>query len=1487
MKKLFLVPLLLALGVVAFGQNIKVCNALAVPPVTTNCTDYFGVGNWANSPLPMGTITGFTLVSGGSGYSNPVIVLTDPTGAPATITTGITTTSGVITGIAATGSAGYTMPQVTIVDVGPGVGSTVATPTCGAAPLPACGSGALATAVLGAPFTGGIRKFVATDLLPTLPIAVPDTLTFPGSDFYVIALKQTSQKMHADMPPSTYRGYVQLNNGTNAAGTANTVLPPAQQYLGPVILAQKNRPVRVLFKNMLGIGAAGNLFIPTDTTYMGAGNDPFGKPYLQNRATLHLHGGATPWISDGTPHQWTVPVGETAGTPKGVSTANVPDMWFNASGAVVPAGTAGATNDPGQGNMTFYWTNQQGGRLMFYHDHAYGITRLNVYAGEAAGYLLYDPAEETALATATAPGTITGVTPDLAHLIPLVLQDKTFVPSTTQLAAQDPTWAGNFGATPLLAGPTGTSNSGSNGDFWFPHVYMTNQNPADPTTGNGFGRWDYGAWFFPPMTSMTAATPPTAVTVPCTSSAFPGQLLAPTSACPTCGCPITPNPSGTPEGFMDTPVVNGKAYPVLHVAPAAYRFQILAAGNDRSWNLSWFIADPTILPGIPPNTEVAMLPATAPSGAVPMPLCTSLNPTAVPALVIGLVTGLLDASGNPMNGTGLPAGCWPNFGAPAGIPKVQTTWPADNRAGGAPDPRTAGPAWIQIGTEGGLLAAPVVIPPMPIVYEANTRSITITSVGAHGLWLGPAERADVIVDFSLFGGKTLILYNDAPAPAPAIDSRLDYFTNDGDQSPIGGAPNTVAGYGPNTRTVMQVIVDQTAPNTVKFSLPLLKAAFATTATQTGLFKATQPTIIVPEAGYNSAYNGVFSNTYMGISANNLTFTPIAPQTFNLPPCAATAPATCANLDQKAIQELFTLDYGRMNATMGTEVPLTNFLAQTTVPLGYTDWPTELIQQGQTQLWKITHNGVDTHFIHFHLFNVQLINRVGWDGSMRQPDPNELGWKDTVRMNPLEDVLVALQPITPTFPFPLPDSIRSNDVTMPLVSDLNAITGIDPNSGNVLLSRVNQAVNFGWEYVWHCHILGHEENDMMRPIIFQVPPPAPSAVTVLTIPGATQITWTDNSASETSFTVQRSTTTNFLPTDPGFSSVVLSSAAAAPGFNTKAFGQTVSATDTTAATGTTYYYRVRADDNFQPLNPPSPTAPTFQQAAMSSAWVVQAFVAGPSTMLSPAPGSVLPATPTVTFTWIPGAGVSANALWIGTTPGSSNLLLAPAVTTPYVATFTPPVNSTIYVRLFSTIGVTTVFVDYTYKTPAGIKSVMTSPTAGSVLPTGAVTFIWSPGYGISDHQLWVGTTLGANNISRTIGLGTATTKTVSLTGLTPGSTVYVRLYSWIGTAWQTSDSTYTAPTTPPQSTMLTPTQGSTLSANPVAFTWTAGTGVTDHQLWIGTTLGANNVLRVIGLGTATSRSVNITGVATGTTLYVRLYSLVGTTWLISDTTYLAH
>jgi FtsP/CotA-like multicopper oxidase with cupredoxin domain len=1312
-----LLALLFTLNGLAFGQaaNVPVCNgfnASGVPinttTTSTNCTDYFGVGNYANSPLPAGTITGLSLLAGGSGYVNPVVVITDPGGSGATATAAAT--GGIVTGFTLIGGGtGYVIPQISIVDVG--AGGSLAVPTCGAAPLTPCGSGAMAIATLGGPFSGGIRKFMDPLGDLTKAIAAADTATFPGSDYYEIALVQYAQKMHTDLPPTTLRGYVQIPSGSTACPVG--VTPP---YLGPVILAQKNKPVRVKFLNCLpGVAAGGNLFIPVDTTYMGAGVGPDGQPYLQNRATLHLHGGVTPWISDGTPHQWTVPVADWNNTThqRGDSTQMVPDMFF-VNGQVVPqcsatvtancsGGTAaqlpvGATNDPGPGAMTFYWTNQQGARLMFYHDHAYGITRLNVYVGEAAGYLLYDPAEEAALAAATAPGNL--LAGDLAHRVPLVIQDKTFVPSAGQVGVQDPTWALNFGRTPGTVNP---------GDLWFPHVYTTNQNPADPGGANGFGRWDYGAWFFPPQTSLTAAGsgpngPNTAVTVPCTSAAFPGLILAPAAANNYLeGCPITPNPSGTPEGFMDTPVVNGVAYPVLHVAPEAYRFQILAAGNDRSWNLSWFVADAT-------GKDVTMVPAAPPAAGSALPLCTAINSLTNPNLVMGLPTALLDGTGNPLNGTGLLGNCWPNYGPAPGIPQPQTMWAADGRVGGAPDPRTAGPAWVQIGTEGGLLPAPVVIPPTPVVYEGNTRSITITNVSAHGLWLGPAERADVIVDFSKFAGKTLILYNDAPTPAPAIDSRLDYFTGDGDQSPIGGAPNTQPGYGPNTRTVMQVVVDGTPTSTVPFSLPALQAAFATTPTAKGVFAATQPTIVVPEAIYNSAYNTTYANTYARISDNTMTFTPVTAIT--AAPCPNNA-ANCVNMDQKAIQELFTLDYGRMNATLGTELPLTNFLVQTTLPAGYVDWPTEIIQDGQTQIWKITHNGVDTHFIHFHLFNVQVINRMGWDGTVRPPEQNEVGWKDTVRMNPLEDIVVAVQPIKPTFPFPLPDSIHLMDVTMPAGSaDMN-MSGIDPATGNAIaggVGQTNKMVNFGWEYVWHCHILGHEENDMMRPIIFQVAPPAPTSLVAAQAPATTNVTltWIDNSSNEDSFTLQRSTTTAFASTDPGYASFAIDGSNST-GFSKLGYGGTLTFTDNTTTSGNTYYYRVQAVDSFTDK---SPLSAPFQTVAMASTW---SNIASASTVLIP---------PVVSFVGAPATAAFGTSF---TVTATTNANAMPTITPVGVCTVGPvtgtPASAKAVVTMTSGTGSCALTASWLSVPPFLAASAAQTTTATLATPT--VTFTGAP------------------------------------------------------------------------------------------------------------------------------------------------------------------
>ena len=54
--------------------------------------------------------------------------------------------------------------------------------------------------------------------------------------------------------------------------------------------------------------------------------------------------------------------------------------------------------------------------------------------------------------------------------------------------------------------------------------------------------------------------------------------------------------------------------------------------------------------------------------------------------------------------------------------------------------------------------------------------------------------------------------------------------------------------------------------------------------------------------------------------------------------------------------------------------------------------------------------------------------------------------------------------------------------MPLGSTVG-FSNIDPATGQAFATpTTNVMYNFGWEYVWHCHLLGHEENDMMRPLV---------------------------------------------------------------------------------------------------------------------------------------------------------------------------------------------------------------------------------------------------------------------------------------------------------------------------------------------------------------------------------------------------------------------
>ena len=129
-------------------------------------------------------------------------------------------------------------------------------------------------------------------------------------------------------------------------------------------------------------------------------------------------------------------------------------------------------------------------------------------------------------------------------------------------------------------------------------------------------------------------------------------------------------------------------------------------------------------------------------------------------------------------------------------------------------------------------------------------------------------------------------------------------------------------------------------------------------------------------------------------------------------------------------------------------------------LGYMDRrPRRTQRPGRLKSGRLSNLTGDTHPIHFISVNVQLIQRQpfagdpsNWSyiGSPTPPAPDEIGWKDTVAHEPG----------------------RNNDYD-------HAIQFAHSTRfhGNPLSPRTG-----GHEYVWHCHILEHEEHDMMRPLV---------------------------------------------------------------------------------------------------------------------------------------------------------------------------------------------------------------------------------------------------------------------------------------------------------------------------------------------------------------------------------------------------------------------
>jgi spore coat protein A len=341
-----------------------------------------------------------------------------------------------------------------------------------------------------------------------------------------------------------------------------------------------------------------------------------------------------------------------------------------------------------------------------------------------------------------------------------------------------------------------------------------------------------------------------------------------------------------------------------------------------------------------------------------------------------------------------------------------------------------------IGTDGGLLDAPVAV---------------------DSLTIAPGERYDVIVDFAGFANTAITMTNSANAPFPG-----------------GAAPDKAT-----TAEVMQFQV----------TLPA-------SGTDTSFNPAPDPvTGLVPSLRGGTSQPPVIDRL--------------------VDPVTGMALVTPVRTRQLVLREV-------MGAGGPVEVLLNNtkwngLQEGTTTPVSGSslvgpNWVTELPQVGTTEQWEIINLTGDAHPIHLHLVQFQLMNRQAFqlnkytnaynaafaaagvaaaavdgygspnpyntpnaDGALggnpaigsylvngiSPPNPWEAGWKDTVIMMPGEVTRIMVR--------------WTKQDGSPYGFDATGLTQVAYGPDQTTLAD-------GPGYVWHCHILDHEDNEMMRPYI---------------------------------------------------------------------------------------------------------------------------------------------------------------------------------------------------------------------------------------------------------------------------------------------------------------------------------------------------------------------------------------------------------------------
>ncbi len=236
-----------------------------------------------------------------------------------------------------------------------------------------------------------------TDQLVIPPAYLPTVVTAPDGKVtheYTVSMEQFQQQLLPAGYPMTsvfgYKGMIDTPGGP----------VPFQNTPSATFEATRGIPVKVHWVNNLT-----SQILPVDPTIMWADPNAMGMPtppfntwppgYSQAQSPVpavpHLHGGEMRSDSDGGPEAWITSTDQT--------------------GPAVNPASHTAPN-----TLTDNYPNAQQPTTLWYHDHALGLTRINVFSGLAGFYMLRDPADPVA-----------GSLPSGQYEIPIAIQDRSFM----------------------------------------------------------------------------------------------------------------------------------------------------------------------------------------------------------------------------------------------------------------------------------------------------------------------------------------------------------------------------------------------------------------------------------------------------------------------------------------------------------------------------------------------------------------------------------------------------------------------------------------------------------------------------------------------------------------------------------------------------------------------------------------------------------------------------------------------------------------------------------------------------------------------------------------------------------------------------------------------------------------------------------------------------------------------------------------------------